>query len=151
MKIITLKELSDILNISTDSIRTWLNGYRFSKYRTLHGCIYSRSFVYNLIEFLEIKRRDDSIKLLKNYIKKYRPINYTEQEVEDFKENDNRKNYSHINRIFWTKSAIECYKIKCDCTKCELKKVLNIDCRMKEFVLELIKKYGLPKMEDENE
>ena len=47
----------------------------------------------------------------------------------------------------WTKSAVECYKIGCVCSKCDIpkKKEDNGKCQMKPYVLELVKKFGAPK------
>lgn len=50
------------------------------------------------------------------------------------------------NRIVkrWTKAAIECYKIGCNCSKCYMKNILENKCEMKYSVIELIKKIGAP-------
>lgn len=47
----------------------------------------------------------------------------------------------------WTQTAIDCYLIGCDCSKCKLKKILTIDCQMKQTVIELVKKFGAPHIE----
>lgn len=47
----------------------------------------------------------------------------------------------------WTKSAIECYNLGCNCSKCHLPLLyeeLKHHCRMKKVVFELVKKYGIP-------
>jgi len=50
----------------------------------------------------------------------------------------------------WTQSAIDCYSIGCMCTKCNLYKVFfstrNLKCRMKETVIELVRKIGKPEV-----
>ena len=49
----------------------------------------------------------------------------------------------------WTRTAIECYGIGCDCSKCRLTDGLETvnknNCCMKAAVLKLVKKYGVPK------
>jgi hypothetical protein len=49
----------------------------------------------------------------------------------------------------WTQTAIDCYQIGCICSRCNLYKIyfLNGDtkCRMKESVIELVRKFGAPK------
>ena len=48
----------------------------------------------------------------------------------------------------WTPTAIECYKLGCICTKCNLYHIYfrntNIKCRMKDTVIELVRKFGIP-------
>ena len=46
----------------------------------------------------------------------------------------------------WTETAIQCYKSKFPCETCKLRyrlETLN-PCRMKEAVMQLIRKFGLP-------
>lgn len=54
----------------------------------------------------------------------------------------------------WTPSAIDCYKLGCICSKCNLNKLYFLDsiykCKMKETVIELVRKLGIPE-EVENE
>lgn len=46
----------------------------------------------------------------------------------------------------WTKTAIECYKIGANCSKCkEVPEDLKTKCRMKKVILFLVRKYGKPK------
>ena len=49
----------------------------------------------------------------------------------------------------WTPTAIECYQIGCFCSKCNLYKIYFLNkqskCRMKETVIELVRKFGIPK------
>ena len=51
----------------------------------------------------------------------------------------------------WSYSARECYRIGCNCSKCRIKEFreLKIKCQMKQYVLELVKKFGAPKDEAE--
>ncbi len=52
----------------------------------------------------------------------------------------------------WTPSAIDCYNLGCRCSKCNLYKIYFSDsvnkCKMKETVIELVRKLGAPKDED---
>lgn len=49
---------------------------------------------------------------------------------------------------FWTPSAIDCYKLGCNCSKCNLYKIYfangTTKCKMKETVIELVRKLGAP-------
>ena len=50
----------------------------------------------------------------------------------------------------WTPSAVDCYSIGCCCSKCNLYKLYfkgNSKCKMKETVIELVRKLGAPKEE----
>ena len=53
----------------------------------------------------------------------------------------------------WTQSAIDCYAIGCNCSKCGLNKKFFSKsiyrCQMKNTVIELVRKLGKPQMEDE--
>lgn len=41
----------------------------------------------------------------------------------------------------WTPQAIDCYKLNCDCTKCEISQLgFSFVCQMKNVVEELLKK-----------
>ena len=48
----------------------------------------------------------------------------------------------------WTQAAIECYTIGCNCSKCNLNRIYFSDsifkCKMKETVIELVRKLGAP-------
>lgn len=52
----------------------------------------------------------------------------------------------------WTPTAIDCYSLGCYCSKCNLHKIYFADsefrCRMKDTVIELVRKYGAPKKEN---
>lgn len=54
----------------------------------------------------------------------------------------------------WTQSAIECYLIGCNCSKCNLNKIYFsksvFKCKMKETVIELVRRIGIPKGEIKN-
>lgn len=53
--------------------------------------------------------------------------------------------------IRWTKSAAECYRNGLMCAKCTIADDLKAQCKMKPVVLELVRKYGKPKKEADNE
>ena len=44
----------------------------------------------------------------------------------------------------WTLTAIECYKLGCDCEKCDLPSILETKCVMKYAVFQLVRKFGIP-------
>ena len=48
----------------------------------------------------------------------------------------------------WTQSAIDCFEIGCRCSICNLNRIYfknsNFKCKMKEAVIELVRKYGVP-------
>ena len=48
----------------------------------------------------------------------------------------------------WNPTAIDCYTIHCDCSKCYLNKWFfefrNIKCHMKYYVIEMVKLFGQP-------
>lgn len=54
----------------------------------------------------------------------------------------------------WTPTAIDCYNIGCSCSKCNLHKIYfsksTNKCKMKETVIELVRKIGAPKLEEPN-
>ena len=51
----------------------------------------------------------------------------------------------------WTPTAIDCYRLKCRCSECNLYKAFfknsHSRCRMKETVIELVRLYGIPSKE----
>ena len=55
---------------------------------------------------------------------------------------------SERNAKNWTPSAIDCYKLGCSCSKCNLYKIYFehqfFKCKMKETVIELVRKFGIP-------
>lgn len=69
-KIITLQELSKILNISRDTLRTWLQGYRFTKFFYRNYVTFNKDFVMNMSEYLKLKRRHGLAKYLTDFYKK---------------------------------------------------------------------------------
>ena len=48
----------------------------------------------------------------------------------------------------WTPTAIECYQLGCSCSRCSLYKLYFSEslsnCRMKETVIELVRRLGAP-------
>lgn len=60
---------------------------------------------------------------------------------------DNDLGFAHEDSLRrWTRSAIECYKIGCVCSKCYIPKLLESlkKCNMKPYVLESVKIFGKP-------
>lgn len=53
----------------------------------------------------------------------------------------------------WTPTAIDCYKLGCVCSKCNLNKIYFkhsiFKCQMKYTVIELVRKLGIPEEEEE--
>ena len=53
----------------------------------------------------------------------------------------------------WTQSAIDCYNIGCNCSNCNLYKIYFsksiFKCKMKETVVELVRKIGKPTNNEE--
>lgn len=47
----------------------------------------------------------------------------------------------------WTEQAIECYKLRCNCSLCQIKNIMESRCEMKNIVVELVKKHGAPNIE----
>ena len=54
----------------------------------------------------------------------------------------------------WTPSAKDCYSIGCNCSKCNLYKIYFsnsiLKCMMKQTVIELVRKFGKPSLNKEN-
>ena len=54
----------------------------------------------------------------------------------------------------WTQTAVDCYSIGCNCSKCNLNKIYfsqsTFKCKMKETVIELVRKIGIPKFVPNN-
>lgn len=48
------------------------------------------------------------------------------------------------NKSHWTKTAIECYKLDGDCSKCSIPKLISEKCQMKITIVALLKIYGEP-------
>ena len=60
---------------------------------------------------------------------------------------------SATNSKNWTPTAIECYSIGCNCSKCNLFKIYFAQsvnrCKMKESVIELVRRIGAPNVNKE--
>ncbi len=58
---------------------------------------------------------------------------------------------SETNSKNWTPTAKECYQIGCNCSKCNIYKIYfsgkYFRCRMKETVIELVRKLGKPNID----
>lgn len=48
----------------------------------------------------------------------------------------------------WTPTAAECYLNGCNCNTCYLSTILETKCVMKIVVLELVRKFGEPNLEE---
>lgn len=68
VNIIKLQELSYITKISENTLRSWLSGWRFAKYRLNKDYKYSNEFIQVFINFLEMKRKYIAIDYLQNFI-----------------------------------------------------------------------------------
>ena len=55
---------------------------------------------------------------------------------------------SETNSKNWTQTAIDCYSLGCNCSKCNIYKIYFsksiFKCKMKESVIELVRKLGIP-------
>lgn len=63
---------------------------------------------------------------------------------------------SETNANKWTNTAIDCYKIGCNCSKCLIYNIYfkneTFKCKMKDTVIELVRKNGIPnECEDKDE
>lgn len=62
---------------------------------------------------------------------------------------------SETNSKNWTPTAEECYRIGCNCSKCNIYKIYFSEnyfkCRMKETVIELVRKLGKPNIDKEEQ
>ena len=60
----------------------------------------------------------------------------------------NNVSCSETNFKNWTPTAKDCYIIGCNCSKCNIYKIYFknsvFKCRMKEAVIELVRKFGKP-------
>ena len=66
----------------------------------------------------------------------------TTEESEKFEPQTEKLSSSIIQS--WTPQAVNCYKLNCDCTKCEISQLgFSFVCQMKNVVDELLKK-GIP-------
>lgn len=73
-KIITLTELSKIIGLNKDTLRTWLQGYRFAPYEMFIGAkrVYTLNdnFIEVFCDFLQIKHKFEMSKKIENFYKK---------------------------------------------------------------------------------
>lgn len=76
-KIMSIKEIAEIANIKSDTLRGYLARFTFNKYakyekiKNYRQLCYTvnKDFIKDLCDFLELKQRYDCIKLLKDYMK----------------------------------------------------------------------------------
>ena len=52
--------------------------------------------------------------------------------------------YNYTKQRRWTQSAVECYAIGCNCSRCYLQTIMQDRCRMKYAVRDLVRQFGLP-------
>lgn len=73
-KIVTLKTLSEVLQLNYVTLRHYLGGYRFTKFEEHigHKIVYkfNKEFIKVLAEFLWLKKQEKAINLLKSFYKK---------------------------------------------------------------------------------
>lgn len=73
-KLITIKELSMLIEAKTDTVRTWLDGYRFDKFKVFINTYkfykFNKEFLDVFCDFLWLKKKEKYIKIVKNYYKK---------------------------------------------------------------------------------
>jgi hypothetical protein len=59
--------------------------------------------------------------------------------------------YCEATTKVWTPTAVDCYRIGCNCSKCNIYKLYFKDstynCKMKDVVFELVRKFGVPTVE----
>lgn len=55
--------------------------------------------------------------------------------------------FSDVSLRRWTQSARDCYFRGCICSGCPIYEILETKCRMKQTVLELVRKFGKPEKE----
>lgn len=60
------------------------------------------------------------------------------------------RHYHVVAQRRWTRSAVECYKLGCVCHKCFLYEIMGDRCRMKNAVIDLVRRFGRPLKELEN-
>lgn len=66
---------------------------------------------------------------------------YFKESIEDKKFSPKNEKLSSSIIKSWTPQAISCYKLNCDCTKCEISQLgFSFVCQMKNVVEELLKK-----------
>lgn len=44
----------------------------------------------------------------------------------------------------WTQSAVDCYRLGCNCSKCNIPLIMETPCQMKRSVISLVRAYGIP-------
>ena len=56
---------------------------------------------------------------------------------------------SETNSKNWTPTAVDCYALGCACSKCNIYRFYFLNtggrCKMKDTVIELVRKFGAPK------
>lgn len=55
---------------------------------------------------------------------------------------------NNVYAAHWTEGSVFCYRRGCNCQGCYIKELLESKCLMKCAVLELVRKYGAPKLKE---
>jgi hypothetical protein len=60
-----------LIEVKTDTVRTWLDGYRFNKFKVFIGAYkFNKEFLDIFCDFLWLKKKEKYIKIVQNYYKK---------------------------------------------------------------------------------
>ena len=88
---------------------------------------------------------------INNYCKNCFTVRFLAEEVLGMRYKYN-VSCSETNSKNWTPTAVDCYLLGCACSKCYLNKVYfiksGVRCRMKETVIELVRRLGIPQESD---
>ena len=57
-------------------------------------------------------------------------------------------NIKDLTRLKWTHSALDCYERGCICSGCPILNIMESKCFMKDTVLELVRRFGVPTDEE---
>ena len=129
-----VNEVADILNVGKAFLRTIICKEEF------------REFVADEKPIL-IHYNNDFKSIIKKYItKKNKKRGKLKKTIRDEVIQCQIKHVIVNEKILrgWTQSAIDCYNIGCNCSKCIIKKSISSECCMKQTVILLVKKFGKP-------
>ena len=132
-------EVANILNVSKSFLRIIICKEEFKNYITEEKPL--------LINYC-----DKFKELIKKYIKK-RNIIRNKNKKRILKDETIQCQMKHVvvnENILkgWTQTAIDCYNLGCNCSKCQLKNIIFSECCMKQTVMLLVKKFGKPKKDN---
>ena len=101
-----------------------------------------RTLVFYGLHYINCRKYNTNIILSKN-LNKFRKL------IDEIIQFDCRLAENLVTeKYFWGKDSIYCYKIGCNCSKCDIAEnypTLLSECQMKKRVLELVRLYGVPK------